>query len=234
MIYGYIRVSTDKQNTENQRFEIKKFCDTFNMKVDKWVVETVSGVQPAKKRKLGGLLRRMVKNDILICTEISRLGRSLNQCMQKEIQVWTIKDNYRLGSDISSKVLAFAFGISAEIERNLISQRTKEALARKRAEGAVLGRPKGKPGPLKLVGREDDIHDLMRKGFSLTLIARILRVHRTTLSKFVNRKMLYALELRKTTRPVVFPKPVPASDRRASSINNPKNRLKNNDRLFHS
>jgi Site-specific recombinases, DNA invertase Pin homologs len=66
----------------------------------------------------------------------------LNQCLKREVQVWTIKDNYRLGADISSKVLAFAFGISAEIERNLISQRTKEALARRRAEGVVLGRPK--------------------------------------------------------------------------------------------
>lgn len=144
MIYGYIRVSTDKQNTENQKFEINNFCVKSGLEVDKWVEETVSGLKSARKRKLGALLKRMNKGDILICTEISRLGRNLlmimsilHQCMQKDIHVWTIKDNYRLGSDISSKVLAFAFGISAEIERNLISQRTKEALARKRAEGAV-------------------------------------------------------------------------------------------------
>ena len=91
-------------------------------------------------RKLGKLLKNE-KDDILICSELSRLGRNLlmimgvlNECMNRDIQVWTIKDNYRLGSDINSKVLAFAFGLSAEIERNLISQRTKEALARKRAE----------------------------------------------------------------------------------------------------
>lgn len=101
-------------------------------------------------RKLGKLLKRMKRGDILICSELSRLGRNLlmimgvlNECMNRDIQVWTIKDNYRLGSDINSKVLAFAFGLSAEIERNLISQRTKEALVRKRAEGVILCRPKG-------------------------------------------------------------------------------------------
>ena len=151
MIYAYIRVSSDKQTIENQKFEIKKFCKKENFKIDEWIEETISGTQRLENRQLGKLLERMKKEDILICSELSRLGRNLlmimgilNECMNKDIQVWTIKDNYRLGSDINSKVLAFAFGLSAEIERNLISQRTKEALARKRAEGVVLGRPKGK------------------------------------------------------------------------------------------
>lgn len=196
MIYGYIRVSTDKQNTENQKFEINNFCVKSGLEVDKWVEETVSGLKSARKRKLGALLKRMNKGDILICTEISRLGRNLlmimsilHQCMQKDIHVWTIKDNYKLGSDISSKVLAFAFGISAEIERNLISQRTKEALARKRAEGVTLGRPKGKKGSSKLKGKENRIRGLLAKGYSLNHIAKILGVHRTTLSAFIKKKM---------------------------------------------
>jgi DNA invertase Pin-like site-specific DNA recombinase len=150
MIYGYIRVSTDKQTVENQRFEINRFCEEKIMVVNKWIEETISGMKTIQERKLGKLLKKMCRGDILICSELSRLGRNLlmimavlNDCMNRDIQVWTSKDNYRLRSDINSKVLAFAFGLSAEIERNLISQRTKEALARKRAEGVVLGRPKG-------------------------------------------------------------------------------------------
>lgn len=132
MIYGYVRVSTDKQTLENQKFEINNFCQNEKIKVEKWVTETISGTKDFEKRKLGKLLKKLKKGDILICSEISRLGRNLlqimtilNFCMKKEAQVWTIKDNYRLGVDIQSKVLAFAFSLSAEIERNLISQRTK-------------------------------------------------------------------------------------------------------------
>ena len=151
MVYGYIRVSSDKQTVENQRFEINKFCDRENIVINDWIEETISGTKNYSKRQLGQLLRKVSKDDIIICSELSRLGRNLfmimeilNICMTKECRVWTIKDNYRLGEDIQSKVLAFAFGLSAEIERNLISQRTKEALARKKAEGVILGRPVGR------------------------------------------------------------------------------------------
>lgn len=193
MIYGYIRVSTDKQTVENQRFEIERFCERQEMKVDSWIEETVSGTKEPEKRKLGRLLGKLVKGDILICAELSRLGRNLlmimsilNECMKREIQVWTIKDNYRLGSDISSKVLAFAFGLSAEIERNLISQRTKEALARKVAEGVILGRPKGrKSSRVKLTGKDEVILGCLKAGFSQSSIARKLHVHRNTLSKYI-------------------------------------------------
>lgn len=197
MIYGYIRVSTDKQTTENQKFEISNFCDKNNYIVDKWIGETISGSIAVEKRKLGRLLKRLKKNDILICSEISRLGRNLmmimsilNICMNKEIQVWTVKDNYRLGNDINSKVLAFAFGLSAEIERNLISQRTKEALARKKNEGKILGRPKGsKSSKIKLQGKEDVILDLMNKNFTKTIIAKKLKVSKMTLFNYMKNNM---------------------------------------------
>ena len=110
----------------------------------------------------------------------------LNICMTKECKVWTIKDNYRLGEDIQSKVLAFAFGLSAEIERNIISQRTKEALARKRSEGVVLGRPKGrKSSHLKLSGKEETIRVLRQQNVSKSEIARIFGVHRMTVDSFI-------------------------------------------------
>lgn len=192
MVYGYIRVSTDRQTIENQRFEINKFCEEEDMIVDRWIKETISGAKSVEDRKLGRLLKRMKKDDVLVCTELSRLGRNLlmimgilNQCMKNEVEVWTIKDNYRLGNDISSKVLAFAFGLSAEIERNLISQRTKEALARKRAEGVILGRPKGsKSSKTKLTGKEKQIKELLDKKVSYSAIGRILNVHRLTVAKF--------------------------------------------------
>ena len=147
MIYGYLRVSTDKQTLENQKFEINNFCENENIKIEKWVTETISGTKDFEKRKLGKLLKKLRKDDILICSEISRLGRNLlqimtilNICMKKEVQVWTIKENYRLGNDIQSKVLAFAFGLAAEIERKLISDRTKSSLANIKASGKKLGR----------------------------------------------------------------------------------------------
>ena len=114
----------------------------------------------------------------------------LNVCMTKECKVWTIKDNYRLGEDIQSKVLAFAFGLSAEIERNLISQRTKEALARKKAEGIVLGRPKGrKSSKVKLSGKEEVIKVLLEEGVSKSEIARIFKVNRMTVDSFIKNRM---------------------------------------------
>ena len=196
MTYGYIRVSSDKQTVENQRFEIKNFCKRQNMKVDGWIEETISGTKNYSKRRLGVLLKKVTKGDLIICSELSRLGRSLfmimdilNICMNKECQVWTIKDNYRLGDDISSKVLAFAFGLSAEIERNLISQRTKEALARKKAEGVVLGRPKGRrtaPEKHKLYFKRQLIVSLLNEGVSKRQIAIIVKVDRGTLNRYIN------------------------------------------------
>ena len=200
MIYGYIRVSSDKQTVENQRFEINNFCNNQKMKIDGWIEETISGTKAYNKRELGKLLNKVQKDDLIICAELSRLGRNLfmimeilNICMGKECRVWTIKDNYRLGEDIQSKVLAFAFGLSAEIERNLISQRTKEALARKKTEGVVLGRPKGKksaPEKYKLYDKKILIQELLKAEVSQRKIAKICKVDRKTLARFINTFMV--------------------------------------------
>lgn len=195
MTYGYIRVSTDKQTVENQRFEIKNFCSSQNIHIDGWIEETISGTKAYSKRALGKLLQEVEKDDLIICAELSRLGRNLfmimeilNICMTKDCRVWTIKDNYRLGDDIQSKVLAFAFGLSAEIERNLISQRTREALARKKAEGIRLGRPPGRrsaPEKYKLGKKRELIHQLLKAGISQRQIARITGVHRDTVARYI-------------------------------------------------
>lgn len=194
MIYGYIRVSTDTQTVENQRFEIARFCEAQSLTVDGWIEETISGTKAYNKRALGKLLKQIQKDDIIICSELSRLGRNLfmimeilNICMNKECRVWTIKDNYRLGDDIQSKVLAFAFGLSAEIERNLISQRTKEALARKRAEGVQLGRPKGKlsrQSTYKLYKKAHLVQGLREEGVSFEKIGNLLNVNKDTVRKY--------------------------------------------------
>jgi len=198
MTYGYIRVSTDRQSVDNQRFEIERFCSKNNLRIEHWIEETISGTKLPEKRLLGSLLAGVKKDDLIICSELSRLGRSifmimsiLNHLMQNGVRIWTIKDNYRLGDDIQSKVLAFAFGLSAEIERDLISQRTKEALARKRANGKVLGRPQGKKSSrVKLSGREEEIRKLLDQRVSKSAIGRILGVNRMTVHSFLKERML--------------------------------------------
>lgn len=200
MNYGYIRVSTDKQTVENQRFEITRFAEAEGLTVDGWIEETISGTKSPDKRKLGVLLKDVTQGDMILCAELSRLGRSLfmimdilSECMEKGVRVWTIKDNYRLGDDIQSKVLAFAFGLSAEIERDLISQRTREALARKRAEGVHLGRPAGALNKtVKLTGKEEAIRILRAEGTNWAQIARLLHVDRSTLVRFAQSHGLYA------------------------------------------
>ena len=135
MIYGYIRVSTDKQTTENQRFEILKYADEKKLHIDRWIEETVSSTRKLSQRKLGTLINEMRKDDILLVSELSRLGRSLMEVMsilhtlmEKNVKVFTTKERYELGNNINSKVLAFAFSLSAEIERSMISSRTKELI----------------------------------------------------------------------------------------------------------
>ncbi len=193
MIYGYIRVSTDKQTTKNQKFEIEQFCKREKMKVDRWIMETISATKSLDKRKLGVLLQNLQQGDILVATELSRLGRNLLQvmsilhyCLNKDTQVWTIKDSYRLGVDIQSKVLAFAFGLSAEIERNLISQRTKEALNRVRNEGRPLGRPNGHMNHKYVLDiHMDKIVQLLNDEVPVSQIADLLQCNRKTLYNYI-------------------------------------------------
>ena len=196
MIYAYIRVSTDKQTVENQRFELQKFATERGIVIDKWVSETVSGTKSARERKLGVLLRKMKKGDTLILSEISRLGRNLMQimsilhlCMAKETRVLTVKEHYELGNNINSQILAFAFGLSAQIERDLISQRTREGLARRRkAEGKKLGRAFGsRNSRYKLSGKEAAIRAMLEAGASKAAVCRRFHCTYITLERHLKR-----------------------------------------------
>ena len=199
MVYGYLRVSTDMQDAENQKIGVAKEAERRGLAIDEYIVDDgVSGGIEPEKRKLGKLLNKLKPGDVLISGELSRLGRTLfmimrilEHCMNTGISVYTHKDGYELGDNIQSKVLAFAFGLAAEIERKMISERTKEALARKRAEGVILGRPVGsKSSKVKLSGKEDFIRELLTHGTSKTQIARILKVDRMTVAAFIKRESL--------------------------------------------
>lgn len=193
MVYGYCRVSTAHQHEENQHFVIENFAKQNNLQIDAWVEEKISSSKKLQDRKLGKLLNKLQSGDILITTEISRLGRSLlevmgilQNCLEKNCQIWTLKENFRLGSDIQSKVLAFAFGLSAELSKSLLQERVRESLARLKANGKKLGRPIGaKSKSLKLSKNKKRINRLVNKGISKNEIARIMRVNKSTLYNYM-------------------------------------------------
>lgn len=192
---AYIRVSSEKQNCSNQHYEIENFCKLHNVNINKWVEEVISSRKELKQRKLSKILNKLKSDDILITTEISRLGRNmleimgiLQTCLSKGCQIITIKENYHLGADIQSKVLAFAFGLSAEIERQLISQRTKESLKRLKDEGKHLGRPFG-VSYRKLQANKNKIVELLNKNVSKTAIARLMNCSWTTLHRFIGERL---------------------------------------------
>lgn len=192
MIFAYLRVSTGKQTLANQQNEISKFTDSRNLQVDRWVTEIVSGKKSGRERKLGSLVRRMKKGDTLIVTELSRLSRTLTDIMaivgellKKEVRLYSTKDRYSFDDTINSKVLCFAFGLVAEIERNLISMRTREALALRREQGIVLGRRKGSYTKLQqLIDDRVKIVQMMNRGKSIAAICREYDVARNTFDRF--------------------------------------------------
>lgn len=194
MIYAYVRVSTDKQINENQKLEIAAYCRSRQWKIDKWCIDNgVSGAKDYRKRTLGKLISSIKTGDTLIACEISRLGRDLfmimeilRKLMEKNVKLYTIKDNFQLTDEIQCKCIAFAFGLAAEIERKLISQRTKAALSRLKAQGKKLGR---KPGNgrcyVKLKGHEEDVIKMLTNGISKQAISRKFKIHVSTLYRFI-------------------------------------------------
>ena len=192
MIVGYLRVSTGKQLMINQKEEILRYAESKQIKVDQWVTEIVSGKKNEKERKLGSLLRKLKAGDTLIVTEISRLSRTMTdimaimgKCLRKNIRLYTTREGYTFDDSINSKVLCFAFGLVAEIERNLISMRTKEALAMRKANGVVLGRRKGSLTKMKILyENRTTIIEMLDNDNSIQEICSTYNLSRETFNKF--------------------------------------------------
>ena len=194
MTYAYVRVSTDKQETENQKYEILRYANDRKLGNVEILEETVSGRKSWKERQLGKLVEKIQKGDILIVTELSRLGRSMLEIMEilsillrKGTEIHIVKSQQILKDDLQSKVFAMAFSIAAEIERELISQRTREALQRRKAEGKPLGRPRGSYSS-KLDRYREQIEELLSKGVSISSIAKIIEVPYSTVYSYVQRR----------------------------------------------
>ena len=198
MNYAYIRVSTSMQTTDNQKLAIKNYCRYHRIHNLTFISENVSGTKDPSKRKLGQLIATVQSGDLIVITELSRLGRSLmmildtlQYLLNKGVKVIAIKEGYELGDNVQSKVLAFAFGLSAELERNLISERTKMGIENARKNGKQIGRRKGQIPRLKLDGKETIIIHERNSGTSKSALARQLNVSRITLIKFMRNNNIF-------------------------------------------
>ncbi len=198
MIYAYVRVSSEKQTWENQSFAIKAYEKLNNISVSSWIEETISTRKPLHNRALGHLLQCVQAGDVIIITEISRLARNLyelasilQQAIDKEVDIISIKENYHFKNDIQSKVMAYTFGIASEIEREMISTRTKMCLEKLKQQNIKLGRPIGaKNKKLKLSKNSEKITKYLSQGISQAKIAKMLDVDATTLCRFLKQRRL--------------------------------------------
>ena len=196
-VYGYLRVSTDKQDCDNQKIGVEDLAKKQGVPIESWIIDDgVSGIKEPEKRKLGKLLKRIKSGDVIICSELSRLGRRLfmvisilEHCMKIVAKVLTVKDGYELGDNVQSKILAFAFGLVAELEREMISKRTKEALQRRKMNGQAIGRMKGAKNKRHVLdGKEDKIIALLNAGVAKTKIAKDLKISNGTLYDFIKKQ----------------------------------------------
>ncbi len=195
---AYLRVSTDGQDLKNQRLEILDYADKNGLRVDQWIDIKVSSRKSTKERLIDQLIETLDEGDTLIVAELSRLGRSVGQIIaiidemiKKQVKVIIIKQNMIINgkNDIQTKTMITMFSLFAEIERDLISERTKNGLARARAEGKLIGRPKGN-GKSKLDGKEEEIKQLLKKQVTRASIAKIMNVSWPALNHFINTREL--------------------------------------------
>ena len=196
---AYLRVSTNTQDLNNQKLAILDFAQKEGFKIDEFIEVSLSSRRPEQHKQLNTAINQLKKNDLLVVSELSRLGRSLGQVIglidllvKKEIRFIAIKESIRFEGKqtLQSKVMVTMFALFAEVERDLISERTKEGLAAARAKGKLLGRPKGAMGKSKLDGKESDIITLLEKKIPKASIAKIMGVSRTNLVHFIETRKL--------------------------------------------
>lgn len=194
MIVAYLRVSTGHQVLDNQKNEVEKYVAAKGMTVDRWVTEIVSGTKKGRDRKIGALVKQLRRGDTLLITEISRLSRTLmdimsivGELLEKGVTLYSIKDGYTFDDTINSKVLLFAFGLVAEIERNLISMRTKEALDLRRRQGITLGRREGSYRKLNVLEENrEKVDEALANGVPIASICRKYKVSYSTFYRFMH------------------------------------------------
>lgn len=192
MVIAYLRISTGRQHLENQEGEIKRYAKAKDIIIDRWVTEIISGKTSRKNRLLGNAVRKLKRGDTLVVTELSRLSRTLHEimeimkiCVDNGVTVCSTKDGYVFDDSINSKVLSFAFGLAAEIEHKLISQRTREALAIRKAEGKHIGRKHGSSPKMELLkSHKREIISKLQSGISITQICKEYNVSYDTFKRF--------------------------------------------------
>ena len=190
---GYLRVSTNEQDLEKNKADILHLANDKNLGRVQWIEEKISGRVHWKKRKISDIINELQPGDNLIVSELSRLGRSMLECMEilsialhKGIRIYAIKGNWQLDSSIQSKIIAMAFSMATEIERELISQRTREALRTKIEQGVKLGRPRG-PGKSKLDQYRPEIEALLANGSAQKFIAKRYRTSESNLLRWIRK-----------------------------------------------
>lgn len=196
MIYAYYRVSTDEQDFENQKSGVVRYCEYKGLKINKEIVEEgVSGKIDYKKRKLGKLVKELKDGDMLIVSELSRLSRSMTDTFEmvkvlknKGVNIYCVKENMEINDSALGLMIMSVFAFSAQIERERISQRTKEALARKKAEGVHIGRKPGSQNKLNKLDKDDYlIGACVLQGMSVYQMARKFNVGWGTMRKYVRK-----------------------------------------------
>ena len=196
--FAYLRVSTDSQDVKNQKFGVLDYSHTQNITPLKFIEDTMSGTTPWRERSIGNLLENGKTGDIIIVAEVSRLGRTILQVLeilevaaQKGISVHIAKSRMIMDGSMQSTITATILGLVAQLEREFISSRTKEALQKRKMDGMILGRPKGQSDLLKLDAFRDEITGYLKKGINKRAIAKLIECSPSTLYQWLKRRHIH-------------------------------------------
>lgn len=196
--FAYLRVSTDRQEAKNQKLGVLEYCNSHGINPLKLVEDTVSGKTSWRERAIGVILEQAIEGDIIVVSEVSRLGRSTLQVLeilevaaQKGISVHIAKNRMVMDGSMQATITATILGLAAQIEREFISARTKEALSKSRIDGVKLGRPKGQADLLKLDAFHDEIAGYLKKGINKRSIAKLIECSPSTLYKWLKRRHIH-------------------------------------------